>query len=432
MAISTSLQLKLNPNTGTYKTGDWLDIAGSNFGGAPDIKLFDPVQLVDGQAIRLNSPKVGVYTDVSANALAVTENGEFWLPMRDPTQVSSASKNQVNLGFETTPFSEFFWFHRTMGQTGKYFPFANSVGSAPNWAEANMKPWWFTTASNGNEVDQVLPSYGGSGTQCFGNSNAISKNGNPDDGNYYPRASDFYVTKPTCFGFYQSGDESSINALDATVNIQRYDDAGFTESTFTCDPFRCKSPTSLTPTVQNLAAYTVTLNGTPIPNAYVSGASATLPQILSGIVAAVNGNQSTVFAAINFGNTSVQLFTIDTANVVTITASANITVAGNFPILGASQYFRLQWGSMANAPSGGWVDRQMLTNWMYLATGANARAAIFLGDAPTLAGCKDVRPFLPDLWTGTRIVIDKMGFSGYVHQRHANGTVQNNIMGGVV
>jgi len=432
MAISTSLELKLNPNTNTYKTGDWLDIAGSGFGNAPNVVLFDPVQLVDGQAIRLNSPKIGTYTDVSSNATATSEYGECWIPSRDPAQVASASENRVTLGFETTPFTQFFWFHRTMAKTGLKFPWATAAGLAPVWTSVGMKPWWFTTSNNGNEVDQVLPTYGSGGAQCFGNSTALSKNGNPSDSNYYPRATDFYVTKPTCFGFYQSGDETSINARDATVNIQRYDDAGFTESTFACDPFRCKSPPTLTPTVQNSATYTVSLNGTPISNPYVSDASATLAEILAGIVAATNANQSTVFAAINSGNTYVEIYAILTSNVVTITASANITVSNGFPILGASEYFRLQWMGQTNTPTGGWSNVQMLTNWMYLATGTNARAAIFIGDAPTLAGCKDVRPFLPDLWTDTRIVIDKMGLSGYVHHRHANGTVQNNIMGEVV
>lgn len=347
MPITTSLQLKLNPSTGTYKTGDWLDISGSNFGGAPSVVLFDPIHLVEGQQIRLNSPKVGVYTDISSNARAVAENGEFWLPSRDPTQVSSTSENRVTLGFETSPFAQFFWFHRTMGKSGLKFPFATAAGLAPVWADTNMKPWWFTTSGNGNEVDQVLPNYNTSGLGCFGNTTAISKDGNPADANGYPRQTDMFVTKPTGLGFYQSGDESAPGALDATINIQRYDDAGFTEKTFTADPFKVKDAT-------------------------------------------------------------------------------------NFPILGNSEYFRLQWMSMTNPPSGGWSNVQMLTNWMYLATGAFARAAIFLGDAPTLAGCKDPRPFFPDLWTGSRIVIDKMGFSGYVHHRHADGTVQNNIMGGIV
>lgn len=434
MAISTSLQLKLNPNTGTYKTGDWLDITGSNFGGAPNVVLFDPVQLVDGQAIRLNSPKVGTYTDVSTNAFAVAENGEFWLPMRDPTQVNSASKNAVTLGFETTPFTQFFWFHRVMGQTGKYFPFATTVGGAPNWAETNMKPWWFTTSNNGNEVDLVAPTYGGSGAQQFGNTNGIRTSTSTDDVPVisYPRSTDMFVTKSTCFGFYQSGDESTYGAMDATVNIQRYDDAGFAEVNVTGDPFASRSPTTLTPTVQNSATYNVIVNGVTIPNSYVSDASATLAEILDGIVASINSNSSEIRAVKSAGSTQVRVYAINTANSLTITASANIAVTINSPILGASQYFRLQWASFTNTPAGGWVNVQMLTNWMYLATGANAFAGIFLGDAPTLAGCKDVRPFLPDLWTDTRIVIDKMGFSGYVHQRHANGTVQNNIMGGIV
>ena len=432
MAINTSLQLKLNPNTGTYKTGDWLDITGSGFGGAPNIVLFDPVQLVDGQAIRLNSPKVCTYTDVSANATAVAESGECWLPSRDPAQVASASANLVTLGFETSAFTEFFWFHRTMAKAGLKFPFATDAGLAPVWADTIMKPWWFTSSNNDDRVDQVFPNYNSSGANLFGNTSTVSDTGNPADFNSYPRPSDFYVTKPTGFGIYQSGDESSFNARDALVNIQRYDDSGFTEKNISCDPFRCKNPPTLTPTVQNSATYDVILNGVTIPNSYVSGGSATLAAILSGIAAAVNANQSTVYALINSANTKVEIYTINTATAVTITASGNIAVAANTPILGASAYFRMQWMSQINTPAGGWSNVQMLTNWMLLATGANARAGVFLGDAPTLAGCKDVRPFLPDLWTGNRIVIDKMGFSGYVHHRHANGTVQNNIMGGIV
>lgn len=431
MAISTSLQIKLNPNTGTYKTGDWLEITGSGFGGAPNVVLFDPVQLVDGQAIRLNSPKIGTYTDVSSNATATSEYGECWIPSRDPTQVASASENRVTLGFETTPFTQFFWFHRTMAKTGMKFPWATAAGLAPVWTSVIMKPWWFTTASNDDAVDQVFPNYNASGANCFGNSTSVYKS--PSGGFVgYPRNNDFYVTKPTGFGYYQSGDESAFNAKDATVNIQRYDDAGFSETTFTANPFRCTNPPLLTPTVQNSATYDVTINGVTIPNSYVSGGSATLAAILSGIAAAVNANQSTVYALVNAANTKVEIHTINTETAVTVTASANIAVAVGNPILGASEYFRIQWMSQTNTPTGGWSNVQMLTNWMYLATGANARAAIFLGDAPTLAGCKDVRPFLPDLWTDTRIVIDKMGFSGYVHVRDANGTVQNNVMGGIV
>ena len=432
MSISASITLKSRPDTGQVKTGDWLDITGSNFGPAPDIKLFDPVQAVDGQQLRTNTPKVGTYSDVTSNAKAVFDGGECWLPSRDPTQEASTSENRVQLGIDLAPFTQFFWFHRTKARTGRKFPFATAVGQAPDWADANMKPWWFTDANNNNSVDQVVPTYGSSGAQFFGNSSSLSKNGNPADSNFYPRSTDFFVTKPTAFGLYQSGDESSINARDATVNIQRYDDAGLSENTFTCDPFKCKNPPMLEPAVQNSATYTVNLNGTPIPNPYVSSGAATLGQILSGLVSYINSNQSLVFAAINLANTKVEIYTINTANVVAITATANITVTNGFPILGASEYSRLQWMSFTNTPAGGWSNVQMLANWMYLATGANARAAIFIGDAPMLADCKDPKPFFYDLWSSSRIVIDKLGVSGYVHHRHANGTVQNNIKGGIV
>ena len=520
MSISASITLKSRPDTGQVKTGDWLDIkdTGITFGPAPDIKLFDPVRLVDGQQIRTGSPLRGTYVDVSANAKAVLDGGECWLPSRDPTQESSTSANTVNLNFETTPFAQFFWFHRMKGRTGRKFPWATAPDQPPVWTSVIMKPWWFTTSNNGNEVDQVLPNFNASGASCFGNSSLLSKTGAIVDYNSYPRESDFYVTNPTCFGYYQSGDESSFNALDALVNIQRYDNAGFSEKTFNCDPFRDRDPISilpivqdsstytvaingtdipnayvsgvgatlsqirngivayvnsnqstiyailspngsnielhnintantvriacstniavysLTPTVQNNATYTVNINGTPIPNAYVSGSSATLSQILTGIASYINANTSSITASVNAANTKVDIFTPNRSLSLSVTASKNITAAGLNCIVGASAYFRLQWMSQTNTPTGGWQNVQMLTNWMYLATGEYSRGAIFIGDANTLAGCKDPKPFAYDLWntSAKRIVIDKLGFNGFVHYVHYDGTVYNNIMGGVV
>lgn len=437
MSINAQLALKRRPSGTEFKTGDWVDVRGSNFGPQPNIELFMPMNLSEGQQIKTTSPVVGVLSDISGNAYAVLENGELWLTSRDPTQVASTSANTVTFGFETNPFTQFFFLYRTMAQTGKKFPFASAPGLAPTWSGTIMKPMWFTDKNNTSPADQVIPNFNASGTGMFGNSNTVLKPGGGYVG-FPPNSQSLNVNAPTAFAYYQSGDESFPGAMDAQIILDRYDSTGAYRTSFLGDPFaertvlRFRVPSGYTPTQGEV--FQVYFDGELVPNPYVAGSSPTATTIRDGIIASLNANQSFYKAGVFFEDSNyISLIAYDAnlpAKVVTV--STNLLIGAGSPIVGPPNYFRLQWMSQTNTPPGGWSNVQMLANWIYLATGANSFAGIFIGDKPTLAACNDPLPFNYDLWTDGRIVFDKLGRKGYVHQRHGDGTVQDNIMGGYI
>lgn len=216
----------IDPADGKYKSGEkeLVFIAG-DFGPAPTVVYFDDCDKPNGALVRTTSPIIGAYNTISANTKYVRIGSKGFLAARDPSDLANAVANLKNVWIDAgVNFSEFFWSCRLWGDPSYKFIGATVAGGEPVQGQTLFKPWWFTTAGNGPEADQVIPNVDASGFGIKGNSNEVQRapsggyNGFPEDvGEFMNMAS------PTRFGFYQSGDESSPGALDAYIEMERFD-----------------------------------------------------------------------------------------------------------------------------------------------------------------------------------------------------------------
>ena len=107
-------------------------------------------------------------------------------------------------------------------------------------------------------------------------------------------------------------------------------EGGVSEVTRTVDLTRARD-VKVTPTVQNNATYTVTINGTAA--VYVSDADATLSEITAGLVAAVGGIAEPVSASDNGTDVDIvgdgEALNPSTPQLFTVTVSSNLAWSNN-------------------------------------------------------------------------------------------------------
>ena len=334
--------MRIDPADGKFKSGEkeLVFIAG-NFGPAPTVVYFDDCDKPNGALVRATSPIIGAYNTISTNTKYVRIGSKGFLAARDPSDLANTVANLKNVWIDAgVNFSEFFWSCRLWGDPSYKFIGATVAGGEPVQGQTLFKPWWFTTAGNGPEADQVIPNVDASGFGIKGNSNEVQRapsggyNGFPKDVGEFMN-----MTSPTRFGFYQSGDESSSGAMDAYIEMERFDAIYAGTKNFLADPF--------------------------------------------------------------YG-----------------TATTN--------------YYRdLLFMGQSNDPVSGWANVQLLTDYMYLAVGANARARLVVSASATYiaAGENVVVPAFS--WTSegvSRKFTDYERSLGHVHIIESDGTVHQNVL----
>jgi hypothetical protein len=168
--------------------------------------------------------------------------------LRDPDNVSSATqlRNEVRFDVGQT-LNTFYISYRMTADPALTFPHAlgpNQGLDVPNMLP--YKPFWMGDFANTDTPDQVIPNMNAGGFNVFGNT-CFPKSYTPLKTTIsYPNNNYFDTSgASTKWSVYQSGDESSTGAHDATFQYGRSDVNGVVTDTYVGDPY---NPNGATPT----------------------------------------------------------------------------------------------------------------------------------------------------------------------------------------
>lgn len=235
-------------------------ITGSGFGSGPTVSLYDPMVGTHGNALTTASTGVGTYyaaTNLHGSGMASTprfwlENGRTWMTCRDMNNLSSTSKLGAGLSYlHGSNFSQFRIAWRWRVANGYYFPGSTTANARTGLSGSLWKSMWVSNpdAEGGNNDwvgvnDVVIATCIGSGVQNHGNAispystSSTTVDNRLDFSGSNSRAG---VNQDNIFSWYQSGDESSAGARDATIETIQFGNSWTRNVKNDCDPFNPKS-----------------------------------------------------------------------------------------------------------------------------------------------------------------------------------------------
>lgn len=227
-----TLTPNIDPASGKYKGSARKRIKltiPQNIGGAPNILFFDRVDAQSAWTFNRTTPEIGNDWDLPSPLYKYMQHGgRYWIPLRDPDNVSSSSANRFSCAFNVgQTLQRFFVAYRMTASPSLVFPHASGANQPLDMVNAlPYKPFWITDSNNTGTPDQVLPNFNGSGWNVFGNT-IIPKSYNPDvySISWPSNAGTYFDTSgaSTLWGYYQSGDETSTGAHDAVFSYLRVD-----------------------------------------------------------------------------------------------------------------------------------------------------------------------------------------------------------------
>lgn len=328
---------------------------------------------------------------MTVNVTSVTGSGTYtnWLISGTDTVAESpaAGKNIINrnndlTGFikQFTPNKSFFVAWQAGTPDEYYFSGAISERTFPE-ASAQKMCWVSKGALDSPAKADIVALSRSSATswQFVGNQSNVNI--------YHGQA--YSWNKPNSYFAYHKAGASPFTDLGTAISAIATD-AGTTTASQT-DKALFRKLSTLTITVQNSAAYIVTVNGTPCTT-YTSDASATNAEIQAGIIAAVNGSTSAVVASA-VGSTVV-CTAADGTN-PTVTATANLAVDNLEPEF---DQISTIWQGNKNQANVNTIY-PMLGMWV----GDNCGNQILLTDSGTFATCTKFIALDFDLFSDTQI-----------------------------
>lgn len=223
-------------------------IVGTGFGQGPNVVLFDRF---DGENFEVVSPNrqadIGVwdgYGFIAGQEASFTPKlyqygGRTWLSIREADKIASSTKHPVALDKIFPAAKEFRLAHRQFVPPGFNFPGATTHG--PMGDSSSYKMVWVAgedvTGSFGptdGKADICIPTHMGGGSISFGGNSIHPRKPDGFTGFY----SDHVVGVQNLHGWYQSGDESSDGAYDATIEVVLSNQNGFVRDVYLGDTYK--------------------------------------------------------------------------------------------------------------------------------------------------------------------------------------------------